>query len=62
MPRNPPTQIERIARAMSDEDDDALLLSGIGPIPWDQLSAHDRSDYLRYAAIAVRIMAEDQRA
>jgi hypothetical protein len=50
--------IERAARAMSDSDDGALLISGIGPIPWEQLCDQDREDYLRHARVGLAAALE----
>jgi hypothetical protein len=49
---------ERMARAMSDQDDGRLLASGVGPIPWETLVAQDREAYLDHADVALSVLGD----
>jgi hypothetical protein len=51
--------VERIARAISEQDDGALLAAGVGPIAWADLSDVDRDDYRRYARLATSAFLDD---
>lgn len=49
--------VEHVARRLCASDDEALLLAGVGPIPWDSLTDADRDQYLRRARVACEAAA-----